>query len=75
MQALQYLKRKGINMNLGAIAGVAFYLSIAIVALIIIYLSIRALQAVIGIEKTLKELVSLETDKEKKKEEREMRRI
>jgi hypothetical protein len=62
-------------MNLGAWVGYLYYFILAIVAVIFAYLCIRALQAIISIEKTLREMLKFETDKERKKEEREMRRI
>jgi len=64
-------------MNLTAynIWGVLYYFVLVLVAIIFTYLCVRALQAIISIDKTLREMLVFELDKQKKKEEREMRRI
>jgi hypothetical protein len=64
-------------MNIGGynVWALLFYAVLGIVAIIFAYLAILALQAIISIEKTLREMLKLESDKERKKEEREMRRI
>jgi len=55
--------------------GVIYYSVLGILVIIFGYLGIRALQAIISIERTFKDLVAFTIDREKKKEEREMRRI
>jgi hypothetical protein len=64
-------------MNIGvfSIWGILFYVVIAFLAIIFAYLGILALQAIIRIDNTLKDMLALSIDREKKKEEREMRRI
>jgi H+/Cl- antiporter ClcA len=64
-------------MNIGGynVWALLFYAVLGIVAIIFAYLAILALQAIISIDKTLREMLKLEHDRERKKEEREMRRI
>lgn len=64
-------------MNLASynIWGLLYYFVLALLAIIFTYLGVRALQAIISIDKTLREMLNFELNKQKKLEEREMRRI
>jgi len=52
-----------------------YYLAIFVLVGGFTYLCIRALQAIIGIEKTMRNILTFIENLERKKEEREMRRI